>query len=66
MMSEREQQTAALLARGLGNKAIARELGVSVGTIKCHVRAVLRATGAANRTAAAVQIVSRRLIAAPE
>jgi len=66
MMSARERETAALIAQGLGNKAIARELGVSVGTVKCHVHAVLRATGAANRTAAAVQIVRRRLIAAPE
>ena len=57
MMSARERETAALIARGLGNKAIAKELGVSVGTVKCHVHAVLRFTGSRTRVEAAVRLV---------
>ena len=41
-----------LLARGLSNKEIARELNVSVDTVKDHVAAVLRALGANSRTQA--------------
>lgn len=41
-----------LLARGLSNKEIARELNVSVDTVKDHVAAVLKALGANSRTQA--------------
>ena len=41
-----------LLARGLPNKAIARELGVSEGTVKVHLLAVFRVLDVRNRTAA--------------
>ena len=41
-----------LLARGLSNKAIARELGVSEGTVKVHLLAVFRVLDVRNRTAA--------------
>jgi DNA-binding NarL/FixJ family response regulator len=41
-----------LLARGLSNKGIARELGVSEGTIKVHLLAVFRALDVRNRTSA--------------
>ena len=40
------------LARGLSNKEIARELNVSVDTVKDHVAAVLKALGASSRTQA--------------
>ncbi|WP_020680787.1 response regulator [Marinobacterium rhizophilum] len=38
----REHQTLALIARGLSNKLIARELGISDGTVKVYVKALLR------------------------
>lgn len=40
-LTEREQQTLALIAAGLSNKLIARELGISDGTVKVHVRHLL-------------------------
>jgi hypothetical protein len=48
-----------LLLRGQSNKHIARELNVSVETIKEHVTAVLRSLGVSSRTQAVLAI--RRL-----
>ena len=44
------------LVRGLSNKAIAREIGVSEATVKTQVSAILRTVGADNRTQAAVML----------
>lgn len=41
-LTEREGQTLALLGAGLSNKQIARELGISDGTVKIYVRNLLR------------------------
>ncbi|AOE84056.1 LuxR C-terminal-related transcriptional regulator [Pseudomonas sp. TCU-HL1] len=41
-LTEREGQTLALIATGLSNKQIARELGISDGTVKIYVRNLLR------------------------
>lgn len=40
-LTERERQTLALIAEGRSNKLIARELGISDGTVKVHVRHLL-------------------------
>ncbi|MDR2625559.1 MAG: response regulator [Zoogloeaceae bacterium] len=41
-LTEREAQTLALIANGLSNKRIARELGISDGTVKIYVKNLLR------------------------
>ncbi|MGF6694315.1 two-component system nitrate/nitrite response regulator NarL [Metapseudomonas resinovorans] len=41
-LTEREGQTLSLIASGLSNKQIARELGISDGTVKIYVRNLLR------------------------
>ncbi|MDR0280618.1 MAG: LuxR C-terminal-related transcriptional regulator [Paucimonas sp.] len=41
-LTEREGQTLALIGAGLSNKQIARELGISDGTVKIYVRNLLR------------------------
>ena len=44
----------ALIRGGLTNKAIARELGISPGTVKAHVEKVIAKLGVSDRTQAAV------------
>jgi LuxR family maltose regulon positive regulatory protein len=51
-LTEREQQVLRLLAAGKPNPQIARELVVSLDTVKKHVTHVLGKLGAANRTEA--------------
>jgi DNA-binding NarL/FixJ family response regulator len=53
-LSEREREVLALVARGLPNKLIARELGVSEKTVKAHLTRVFRRIGVDDRTQAAL------------
>lgn len=48
-LTPRERQVAQGLARGLPNKAIARALGLSLGTVKDHVHRILTKTGHGSR-----------------
>jgi DNA-binding NarL/FixJ family response regulator len=57
-LTPRQADVLELLLKGLPNKLIARELNVSVDTIKDHVAAVLRALGVNSRTQA-VLVVSQ-------
>ncbi len=41
-LTEREQQTLELITKGMSNKLIARELGISDGTVKVYVKNLLR------------------------
>ena len=51
-LTAREREVLALLAEGLGNKAIAARLGISEHTAKFHVNAILSKLGAESRSAA--------------
>ena len=53
-LTQRQLDVLALLARGLPNKLIARELGLSEGTVKVHLLAIFRALDVRNRTEAVV------------
>jgi DNA-binding CsgD family transcriptional regulator len=53
LLTRRELDVLRLMARGDSNKAIATELVVSEGTVKFHVKNILRKLGAANRVEAA-------------
>ncbi len=52
-LTDREREVRSLMERGLPDKRIATALGISVKTVEKHVGAVLRKTGAPNRTALA-------------
>jgi DNA-binding NarL/FixJ family response regulator len=54
-LTDRQMEVVRLLARGLSNKAIARELGVTEGTVKVHLLAVFRVLDVRNRTAAVLE-----------
>ena len=52
-LTDRQLEVLRLLADGLPNKQICRELGLGEGTIKVHIAAIFRALGVNNRTEAA-------------
>jgi len=61
-LTPREAEVLAMLAEGLGNKSIARRLGLSEHTIKTHVAAVLQKLSASTRTEAVAVGVRRGLV----
>jgi DNA-binding NarL/FixJ family response regulator len=61
-LTDRESTVLALLATGLGNKAIARELDIAIGTVKAHVRAILGKLKARSRTEAASIAMTRGFV----
>ena len=55
-LTPRQAEVLSLLLQGLPNKLIARELNLSVETVKDHVAAVLRALGVNSRTQAVLAV----------
>jgi DNA-binding NarL/FixJ family response regulator len=55
-LTPRQTDVLGLLLRGQSNKLIARELDLSVETVKDHVAAVLRALGVNSRTQAVLAV----------
>ena len=53
-LTARQHDVLRLLGEGKSNKVIARELGITEGTVKVHLLAVFRALHVRNRTAAVV------------
>ncbi|MGD8577318.1 MAG: response regulator transcription factor [Thiohalophilus sp.] len=60
-LTPRETEILGLLAEGQSNKAIARNLGISDGTVKLHVKAILRKLDVHSRVEAAVMAVEHGL-----
>ncbi len=60
-LTPRESEILGLLAEGQSNKVIARNLGISDGTVKLHVKAILRKLGVHSRVEAAVIAVEQGL-----
>jgi two-component system, NarL family, response regulator len=58
-LTSREGEILQLMGAGASNKAIARQLGISEGTVKTHVKAVLQKLEVASRTEA-VSLAARR------
>ncbi|MGI5244056.1 LuxR C-terminal-related transcriptional regulator [Dactylosporangium sp. CA-139066] len=63
-LTARELEVLGCLAAGMTNQQVASSLGISVRTVTVHVSNLLRKTGAASRTEAALWAVRHRL--APE
>ena len=49
-LTGREREIALLVSEGLSNKAVANRLGIAEGTVKTHLRSVMRKTRTRNRT----------------
>ncbi len=58
-LTAREREILKLIARGKSNKMIAKQLDISEGTIKVHVRSMLKKLGLRSRVEAAVWAVNQ-------
>lgn len=56
LLTERERDVVMLVAEGLTNKEIGRQLGISPATVKVHVERVIGKLGVADRIQAAVLV----------
>ena len=54
-LTPRQLDVLGCLLQGRPNKLIARDLGLTEGTVKIHIAAILRSLGASNRTEAVVR-----------
>lgn len=57
-LTGREREILNLIAKGLSNKLIARELDISDGTVKVHVKHLLKKLGLRSRVEAAVWMIN--------
>ncbi|UCD40793.1 MAG: response regulator transcription factor [Chloroflexota bacterium] len=58
-LSKREMEVLAQLTKGMSNKEIANELGISHQTVKNHVTSILRKLGVEDRTQATLYALKR-------
>jgi two-component system, NarL family, nitrate/nitrite response regulator NarL len=56
-LTPREQQIAAAIARGLSNKEIASEFGISTETVKRHLASIYGKLALPGRVALAIHVV---------
>ena len=61
-LSDREMEVLQLMAKGLSNKEIGRELWIGETTVKTHVSHILRKLGQADRTQAVLAAVKGGLV----
>jgi DNA-binding NarL/FixJ family response regulator len=61
-LTDREQEVLQLVARGLPNKLIARELGISEKTVKAHLTTVFQRIGVTDRVQAAMWARDHNLV----
>jgi NarL family two-component system response regulator LiaR len=65
-LTPREVEILTLIAKGKTNKAIARDLGISIKTVKTHVSNILSKLHMKDRTQAALYAVRHGLVPLPE
>ena len=61
-LTAREREVARHIVRGVRNKQVAAELGISEITVKAHVSAIFRKLGVSNRVQAGLE--ARRVLEA--
>lgn len=61
-LTEREKEVLTLITKGKNNLKIAKELCVSVHTVKAHVASILQKLSVEDRIQAAIKAISEKLI----
>lgn len=61
-MSARETEILSLLVNGHSNKAIANQLNITEGTVKVHIKVILKKINASNRTQAAIWALQNGIV----
>ena len=61
VLTRRERQTLAWLARGVSNKEIARALCLAESTVKVHVQSILRKLNLSSRVQAAIYAIEHKI-----
>lgn len=59
LLTKREQEVACQVSIGHSNKVIARELGISDGTVKLHVKSILKKLSLSSRVEVAVMVTEK-------
>lgn len=60
LLTQREKQVSCQVASGYSNKVIARELGISDGTVKLHVKSILKKLSLSSRVEIAVLVTEKK------
>ena len=60
LLTDREDEVLDLVAQGMTNKEIARQLAISPATVKAHVERIIAKLGVSDRTQAAVLATQER------
>jgi DNA-binding NarL/FixJ family response regulator len=63
MLTDRQQQVAALVREGLSNKLIARELGVTEGTVKIQLHMIFKKLSVRSRADLLIRFGTSRRVA---
>ncbi|QKQ24508.1 response regulator [Candidatus Ruthia endofausta] len=58
-LTSREEEVACQVSSGYSNKVIARELGISDGTVKLHVKSILKKLSLSSRVEVAVMVTQK-------
>lgn len=61
-LTPREEEILRHIAKGQSNKTIARDLDVTEGTVKVHIKAILKKLNMSNRTQAAIYAYEKGLV----
>ncbi len=64
-LTARETDVLRLVVEGHGNKTIARRLGIAIGTVKSHLKAIFQKLEASSRTQVAAVAEKRGLLSLP-
>ena len=57
-MTEREVMVAKLICQGFSNEEVAKNLDITYGTVKAHIRNIYRKTGVHNKIAMLLKFIS--------